>query len=220
MTKNRELSLIYDVIVEALSKHGRIRTMFRGRSMLPTLREGMSILIKKSSPQDVKSADIIMYKSANNMVVHRVIRVIKKGNDVVFVTKGDNHAYIDCSYIPASDLIGIVRGAFFEDSPTQDVLVRNRLAGLLYVAVGNLALFARENRMHIPVAIRNILKYFVGGFFLGCKKIIHGMHHKSHVASKRVTRHKVTSCESQAVSHKCTSHKSQVYLCACDIMTL
>ncbi len=165
--------MISDVIASGLERDGRVRTVFSGRSMLPTLRNGMRLLIEKIPPEDVRPCDIIIYKRGDGVVAHRVIKIITRAGGPVFITKGDNHAYVDCSYIPREDLMGVVRSAFTADDPGRDILIKSRVTGLLYAAVGDMVLTVREKRQNVPIAFRMILKYFVGGFFFICKKFIH-----------------------------------------------
>lgn len=170
-----------EMVVQGLRERGEVRTMFAGQSMTPTLREGMQILLEEAEPAEIKPADIIMYKKADQAIVHRVVGIIRKNQKRIFVTKGDNHAYIDGDYIPEGDLIGRVRGAFFESDPQADVLIGSKFVGILYVALANLVSGVRRLRKYIPAPIRLIFKRFIGAFFFVFKEVIHsaylGMYH-------------------------------------------
>ena len=168
--------MISDIIAAGLERDGRVRTIFSGRSMLPTLRNGMRLLVEKIPPEDVRPSDIIMYKKGDSIIAHRVIKIIPDGGASVFITKGDNHAYVDSSYIPQGDLLGLVKSAFTDSDPDRDILIKSRVVALLYRAVGNMALTARERRESVPKILRIIFKYFVGGFFFICKKLIHAVY--------------------------------------------
>ena len=170
--------MISDIIAAGLERDGRVRTVFSGRSMLPTLRNGMRLLVEKIPPEDVRTCDIIMYKMGGGIVAHRVIKIIPRPGPgrLVFVTKGDNHAYVDCSYIPQDGLMGIVKSAFTAGDPDRDILIKSRAIGLLYAVTGNMVLAVRNRRRGVPKILRAILKYFVGGFFYICKKLIHAVY--------------------------------------------
>jgi signal peptidase I len=168
--------MLSDTIAAGLERDGRVITVFSGCSMLPTLRNGMRLLVEKIPPENVRPCDIIMYRKGDCLVAHRVIRIIRNAGRPVFITKGDNHAYVDCSYIPREDLMGIVRSAFTIDDPDRDILIRSRVIGLLYAAAGNMVLAVRERRQRVPKILRATLKYFVGGFFFICKKFIHAVY--------------------------------------------
>ena len=169
--------MISDVIDAGLQKEGRVITIFSGRSMLPTLQDGMRLLVEKIPPENVRPSDIIMYKRDDGIIAHRVIKIIRNvSGETVFVTKGDNRAYVDPSYIPQGDLMGIVRSAFIAGQPDKDMLVKSRVTGLLYQATGNMVLAVRERRDRVPKILRIVLKYFVGGSFFICKKLIHAVY--------------------------------------------
>ena len=163
-----------DLIKQALKERGAARTQFAGRSMLPTLCDGMQVMVESLPPENVRPADIVLYRKENIAVIHRVVRVLSQGSKRVFLTKGDNQAYIDCYSVPEGDLIGVVRGAFYERAPGgEDVLMKNRAVGLLYVIMGRMALFAMNKRERIPLSIRRVFRHPVGGLFLMFKRFIH-----------------------------------------------
>ena len=145
--------------------------------MLPTLKKGMRLLVEKVPPADIRPSDIIMYKIGNDIIAHRVIKIISKsGGALTFITKGDNHAYTDCSHISQENLMGIVSSAFNESDPDRDVLIKSALVGSLYVAAGNIVLAVRSRREGVPAILRSIFKYFVGGIFFIFKKFIHAVY--------------------------------------------
>ena len=144
--------------------------------MLPTLKEGMRLDIEKASPNEIRRGDIIVYKKSDAMVVHRAVKITRAGHKRVFVTRGDNHAYIDVDCIPEDDLIGIVRAAFLQTDPAKNVLIKNKFMDILYVGSAGLMAFARRARNRVPRPVRNIFKHFVGESFLMLKKFTHLMH--------------------------------------------
>jgi len=149
--------------------------------MAPTLIDGMTIEVERASPEAVKTADIIFYKKNGQMVVHRVIGILNEEKRKVFVTKGDNQAYIESDYIDEKSLVGVVRGAFREDRPQANILVDSRFIGASYLAMGNLAIYTMALRRYVPRPLRLVLRYFTGAFFLLFKNTIHivykGMSH-------------------------------------------
>ena len=165
-----------EMVIRGLQEGQIVRTMFSGRSMMPTIRGGMQILLEKVPPDDIRAADIIMYRKADRAIVHRVVGIALKNQNRLFVTKGDNHAYISSDCIPEKDLIGRVKGAFFEDDPDTDVLVSNRFVGTLYILLASLTSNTMRIRKHVPAPIRSIFKYFIGAFFFAFKKTIHAVY--------------------------------------------
>lgn len=164
-----------EMVIQSLRERQRVRTMFSGRSMIPTLREGMQILLERAEPGQIEAADVIMYRKADRAIVHRVVGIIRQNQNRLFVTKGDNHAYISSDCIPEKDLIGRVKGAFFENDPNTDVLVSNRFIGTLYILLAGLTSNTMRIRKRIPAPIRSVFKYFIGAFFFAFKKTIHAV---------------------------------------------
>jgi signal peptidase I len=146
---------------------------YRGKSMYPTFKEGMLIVAEEALPLGIRCGEIIVYEDGSLPVVHRVIKIIKKEEGVIFVTKGDNQAYTDASFIREGNFIGRVKTAFLENNPGRDLLIKNRAIVFLYVIIGNIILWVRKNRQAVPVSVRNVLKPIVGECFLAAKKITH-----------------------------------------------
>ena len=149
---------------------------FSGKSMQPTLKDGMLLLVERVKSEDVQPADIILYKSQDSVVSHRVIKVVRKDGKRIFATKGDNHAYLDAAWVPQQDLIGRVSACFYGHEPQKDRLIKNRFVLGLYVIIGNASLWTRQRRLAVPRFIRAIFKPFVGGFFFVSKKVIHALY--------------------------------------------
>ena len=165
-----------DMVAQSLQSMRAVRVAFTGKSMTPALREGMQILVEKTPPEKIKLADIIMYRKAKGAVVHRVVGIIRRKSGRVFVTKGDNHAYIAGDYIPDNDLVGRVGAAYLEREPGIDVLVGSKVVGASYVVLANLASGVMHLRKFIPAPVRDVLKYFAGAFFFLFKKSIHAVY--------------------------------------------
>ena len=80
-----------------------------GYSMWPTLRQGDLIIAYKPSPEDIHVGDIIIYKDyRGTLIIHRVIKVLNKGNKYYYVTKGDNNPYRDPMDVPYERVEGKV----------------------------------------------------------------------------------------------------------------
>jgi signal peptidase I len=114
------------VILQAIQERGYARTAFCGKSMQPALFEGMQLLVERSTSKTIKTADIICYKRGEQMVVHRVIRILHRDKTITFMTKGDNQGYMGVDYVEERDLIGRVHAAFFKERPEENVLIHNK----------------------------------------------------------------------------------------------
>ena len=165
-----------DIIVQGIGERGAVRTAFSGISMAPTLVDGMTIEVERIFAESVNPADIILYRKSEQIVVHRVIRILNEGGLRTFVTKGDNHAYIGSDRVPQDQLIGVVRAAFGKDDLRKDLLINNRLIAASYLTMGNLAEYAMRARQHVPRPVRLVLRHILGAFFLIFKKSIHTLY--------------------------------------------
>jgi signal peptidase len=78
--------------------------------MYPALRRGDGIIIKKLSDQEkdnLQVDDIIAFYEGDVIVTHRIIR-IDNGEELQFITKGDNNNTKDITKQKKDDIIGIV----------------------------------------------------------------------------------------------------------------
>jgi signal peptidase I len=157
-----------DLILHTLQETGRVRTSFAGRSMWPTLDEGMQILVEKIKPKDIKLGEIILYRKENSLVVHRVMRIFHKDNKNFFITKGDHGVIIDT--VPEEHLFGIITVAFHEKEPQKNILIRSRLLGILYVIIGNISIPYLRNKEKLP-------KFMAATFGFFFRYAYSGAHH-------------------------------------------
>ncbi len=80
-----------------------------GYSMCPTLREGDLVISYKAPPEDIHTGDIIIYKSySGELIIHRVIKVVKINGEYYYITKGDNNKAPDPYKIPYDRVEGKV----------------------------------------------------------------------------------------------------------------
>lgn len=79
-----------------------------GRSMEPLLQTGDLVFVIKVDPQEIHVGDVVVYqKPTGEYVIHRVINVLKSGDNILIVTKGDNNPVPD-GKIPAEWVAGKV----------------------------------------------------------------------------------------------------------------
>ncbi|MGA1867639.1 MAG: signal peptidase I [bacterium] len=97
-----------DLSIRLLRQGKSIRFQAPGHSMQPTIREGEVITIEPIAPSAVHKGDIILYTWEHGILVHRVIGIKCKGNDVAyFITRGD--AALTCdSPVSSSQILGKV----------------------------------------------------------------------------------------------------------------
>jgi signal peptidase I len=100
--------LLLDLSTELLGRGKRVRFRAPGRSMYPTIRENEAITVEPVAPQDVKVGDIILYRSDESVVAHRVMRIEKERSDTVrFILREDTLGTLDAP-VEAEEVLGKV----------------------------------------------------------------------------------------------------------------
>lgn len=96
----RYQKIIDHLIQEELGNGKKITLRVSGDSMHPLMREGDPIHIEKCDPKELSIGDIITFKKDDVYVTHRVLWVLKKGDTIIFITKGDNKINTDPPVLP------------------------------------------------------------------------------------------------------------------------
>lgn len=78
-------------IAQLLEQRGRIRLRVRGTSMLPWVRPGDVVLIRRAGISDVRCGDVVLFKRHDRLVVHRLVEKRGSLNAAEFSAKGDAH---------------------------------------------------------------------------------------------------------------------------------
>ena len=63
-------------------------------SMTPNINKGDVVLLKKLNDKEIsklKVGDVLVFKQNNKIIVHRISKIFKSGNEIFFKTKGDNN---------------------------------------------------------------------------------------------------------------------------------
>lgn len=76
--------------------------------MYPTIRENERITVEPVSPQDVKVGDIVLYRSAEGVIAHRVVRLERdEDNGLRFIFREDTWGTLD-EPVEAEQILGRV----------------------------------------------------------------------------------------------------------------
>ena len=75
-------------------------------SMSPVFEAGSYIIVKEKSVEDIKAGDILTYEAGDAVLTHRVIEVIKEGNDYSFITQGDANNTPDKNPVAQDKVLG------------------------------------------------------------------------------------------------------------------
>ncbi|MDO9153865.1 MAG: signal peptidase I [Paludibacter sp.] len=96
---------LLDFAETLLEDNNSIRFRMKGFSMYPTLKEGDVGLVEKCSANDLKKGDIVVFKSYENLVAHRLIKIKNQNGIRIFIAKGDKNPTTDKPFT-AEKLIG------------------------------------------------------------------------------------------------------------------
>ena len=99
---------------ESLLKDGRT-TLFKmnGNSMYPVLKEGDVGMVQKCEPEALKIGDVVVFKSRDKYVAHRLLKIQKKGATTYFTARGDKNLLHDPPFTAealAGQIIQFTRG--------------------------------------------------------------------------------------------------------------
>jgi len=77
----------------------------RGNSMYPVLKDGDIGIVSKCSPKEAKIGDIVVFKSGENFVAHRLRRIHGKTPHSLFYAQGDKNRHKDPAFT-SEDFVG------------------------------------------------------------------------------------------------------------------
>ena len=94
---------VADLAVECLARSGTLRLRVTGSSMLPAIRSGSHVEIRRAGPSEVVPGDIVLVRVTGGFRLHRL--VAREGLRII--TRGDNHTENDPPE-PVAQLLGVV----------------------------------------------------------------------------------------------------------------
>ena len=120
--------IIKEISFSLLAEGKTIKIRADGYSMYPTIKPGSIIYIEPICLGELPvTGEIVAWKRKSGLVVHRIIRIIKEGNQMYFVTRGDSCAredkpilagYVTGRVIKTEDKNGnILKNTGFESNP-------------------------------------------------------------------------------------------------------
>jgi signal peptidase I len=95
MEELRYQEIIDHLIREKLGSGGEITLRVSGKSMCPLIKQGDSIRIERCGAETLSPGDIITFKRADTYYTHRLLWMVKRGNGIRLITKGDNEINTD-----------------------------------------------------------------------------------------------------------------------------
>jgi len=99
-----------DSLLDLWGETGRMQWLaVSGRSMLPLIRDGDQVLVE-FRPRVLGPGDVIVFRRDEQLVAHRVIRLMGEGDQSFIAAKGDNVAAFDPP-CPFQDVVGRVHAS-------------------------------------------------------------------------------------------------------------
>jgi hypothetical protein len=124
--------------------------------MLPLIRPGDEITVKRLAWDEVWFSDIVVYRKCDELYVHRLLCKRKRGERRYFITKADRGFAFE-GKIQEQDLIGKViavsRKGFKTDLQVSQHKIRGFVAGLVSLYVGLIHGLLRQTKR---ILIKNL----------------------------------------------------------------
>jgi len=116
-----------------LLKDGRT-TLFKmnGNSMFPVLKDGDVGMVQQCDPEKLRVGDIVVFKSRDKYVAHRLIKIQKKGALTFFTARGDKNPINDPPFTAealAGQIIQFTRGTKIHTTKDRKVRLLTKLVG-------------------------------------------------------------------------------------------
>lgn len=93
--KSIEKSNFIQLFENLLDEGYYIQILLGGYSMYPFLKNGDTVIVKKNNIDSLKVGDIIIFKSYNKLIAHRLIAFKRKNKKFLIYSKGDNLVWFD-----------------------------------------------------------------------------------------------------------------------------
>lgn len=106
-------SMFSEVVAGALAQGEAVRLRVQGASMRPWLREGDPVRIRPVAGRPVRRGDVVLFRRARDRpILHRVIRVRREENAVVYDCRGDaEHGAPE--RVAAAEVLGVMESTPF-----------------------------------------------------------------------------------------------------------
>ena len=95
------------MIISCQFKYGAL--VIGSESMTGDLNVGDAAVYERYEDQIIKVGDIIVFRSGNSRVIHRVVKIENVDGNMIYFTKGDANEDIDLGYRTGSDILGTIK---------------------------------------------------------------------------------------------------------------
>lgn len=81
---------LYELLSVLLTAGTEVRIEVTGKSMLPTLKSGDTVLVRKVAENDLRRGDIILFRGeSGSLLLHRLIALERNSGGSILLAKGD-----------------------------------------------------------------------------------------------------------------------------------
>jgi len=80
---------------DLLNDHHSVMFRMQGNSMYPNLRDRDLGVVQKCSPEDLQIGDIVVFRTRDNFVAHRLVNILQKDGKTFFIARGDKNVLPD-----------------------------------------------------------------------------------------------------------------------------
>ena len=140
-----------ELAAEVARTHGEVRVEVTGSSMLPAVRPGDRLVVRRREFSEVQAGQIVLYSRDSALVAHRVVKRVGRPDGDQLVTRGDSLLQDD-SPVQESEVLGVVvsieRGGGRQVRP--ELTMRRRAAAWVLARWG----FATRVMVHLGRARR------------------------------------------------------------------
>ena len=99
-----QIKLTKDLLINALTDKRQAKFLVTSNSMAPILQPGDQVIVEGKTGIVFYRGDIVVCNRSADLVTHRLVSIV---DDDLFLTKGDNHLYLDPPIVMA-DILGRV----------------------------------------------------------------------------------------------------------------
>src|SRR5213594_1846470 len=116
VTQSRE-AVKCQLAAEALRSFGEVRLRVTGTSMLPSVRPGDVLFVRRQDAMEALPGDIILFaRDEGRLFAHRVVQKLNRRGELLWITRGDSLPQKDPP-VSRQELLGRVTAILRGESP-------------------------------------------------------------------------------------------------------
>ncbi len=128
--KNNTIS---EVFISLLQQGKEVKIPVYGLSMFPFYLPGDIVRVSKVSFKELRKGDVVIFKSGNKLVAHRLLKIDKKNN--ILICKGDGLVRKD-GVVVYKDLLGVVGEHIRQNKTLKSFQFGKRVVAIVSPVIG------------------------------------------------------------------------------------